>query len=91
MNAKEFGEKYPTRVEKEEALKRMTDDEIDELIKSQDNIYGKIFYSRFKSQRQTAFSGPTIGVIHPKGSTVKKNEDGTVTIVHPKKNNKQEK
>jgi len=90
MNAKEFGEKYPSREEKEEALKQMTDEEIDELIESQDNIYGKIFYSKFKSQRQTAFSGPTIGIIHPKGSTIKKNPDGRITIVPPRKNDEKE-
>ena len=52
MNVKEFQEKYPTRAEKEEALRQMTDEEIDELISTVDNIQGKIFYSKFKSQRE---------------------------------------
>ena len=30
----------------------MTDEEIDELISTMDNIHGKIFYSKFKSQRE---------------------------------------
>lgn len=50
MNAKEFGKLYPTKAEKEEALRQMSDDEIDELIKTQNNVYGKIFYSKFKSK-----------------------------------------
>ena len=31
----------------------------------------------------TGFAVPTIGVIHPKGSKVRKNSDGTITIVPP--------
>ena len=50
MNAREFGDKYPTKAEKEEALKQMSDEEIDELIETQNNVYGKIFYSKFKSK-----------------------------------------
>ena len=36
---------------KEEALKKMTDEEIDELIKASTNIYGKIFYSSYKKKK----------------------------------------
>lgn len=36
-------------------------------------------------KRGTAFAGDPIGVVHAKGSTIKKNPDGTVTIVPPKK------
>lgn len=35
-------------------------------------------------KKGTGFAAPTIGTIHPKGSTIKKNPDGTITIVHPK-------
>ena len=42
---------YPTKEAKEEALKKMTDEEIDELIKASTNIYGKIFYSTYKKKK----------------------------------------
>lgn len=48
----EFHEKYPTREEKEEALRNMTDEQIDEMIEAMPNIYGKIFYSRFKKNKK---------------------------------------
>ena len=48
---KEFSRKYPTREEKVEALKNMTDEEIDELIRDCPNIYGKIFYAQFKKNK----------------------------------------
>ena len=48
MTAREFGDMYPTKEEKIEALKRMSDEEIDELIRTQSNIYGKIFYKKYK-------------------------------------------
>ena len=47
MNSREFGDKYLTREEKEEALKQMTDEEIEELIRTQENLYGKIFYAKY--------------------------------------------
>ena len=37
------------------------------------------------TKRGTGFACPTIGIVHPKGSTIKKNADGTITIVPPKK------
>lgn len=54
MNIKEFNILYPTREDKERALADMPDDEIDELIKQCDNIYGKIFYSSFKSEKMAS-------------------------------------
>ena len=45
---KEFQERYKTREEKEEALKRMSNEEIDKLIEASSNIQAKIFYSKFK-------------------------------------------
>lgn len=45
---REFSAKYPTRKEKEEALRKMSDEEIDALIRDCPNIQGKIFYSKFK-------------------------------------------
>lgn len=38
-----------------------------------------------KSTKGTGFKAPTIGVRHPAGSTIKRNKDGTVSIVSPKK------
>ena len=46
----DFQRKYPTREEKENALKDMSDAQIDELIEAQPNIYGKIFYEKFRSK-----------------------------------------
>ena len=48
----EFQSKYPTKEEKEEALKKMTDEEIDELINSTTNIQARVFYSSFKHKEQ---------------------------------------
>lgn len=45
-----FQKKYPTRKEKEKALKEMSNEEIDRLIKASTNIQGKIFYSKFKKK-----------------------------------------
>ena len=45
MTVYEFQEKYPTKWEKIEAVSKLTDDEIDEIITSCDNVFGKIFYS----------------------------------------------
>ncbi len=46
-----FQLKCPTKEAKEEALKKMTDEEIDELIKASTNIYGKICYSSYKKNK----------------------------------------
>ena len=52
MTVKEFQELYPTREDKEKALSAMNDNEIDELIADSNNVYGKIFYSKFKSSQR---------------------------------------
>ena len=39
---------YPTKHEKEKALEAMSNEEIDHLISTSNNTYGKIFYSSFK-------------------------------------------
>ena len=39
-------------------------------------------------KKGTGFAGPTVGTVHPKGSTVKRNKDGTITIVPPKSKKK---
>jgi hypothetical protein len=44
----EFQAKYPTKAEKEEALRGMSNDQIDELIAASSNIQAKIFYASFK-------------------------------------------
>lgn len=51
MNSDEFQKAYPTKSEKEEALRKMSDEQIDALIKSTSNRYAKIFYSKFKTNR----------------------------------------
>lgn len=48
MTVDEFQKKYPTKAEKEKALKAMNNKEIDQLIKDSSNTYAKIFYSKFK-------------------------------------------
>lgn len=47
INVDEFQEKYKTKKEKEEALKSMSNEEIENLIKTSTNIYGKMFYKSF--------------------------------------------
>lgn len=54
MNVFEFQDKYPTKEEKEEAAKHMSDEELDEIISSCDNTYGKIFYSKLKERNRKA-------------------------------------
>ena len=44
----DFQKKYPTKEEKEEALKAMSNEQIDELINESTNIQAKVFYSSFK-------------------------------------------
>ena len=44
----DFQKKYPTKADKEKALKAMSNAEIDELIKASTNIQAKIFYKSFK-------------------------------------------
>ena len=43
-----FQRDYPTKAEKDEALSKMSNAEIDELIEASSNIQGKIYYSSFK-------------------------------------------
>ncbi len=38
--------------------------------------------------KKCSFNGPCIGTVHPKGSRIKKNPDGTVTVIEPKKKKK---
>lgn len=38
-----------------------------------------------KKRKGSGFDGPTIGKTLPKGTALKKNKDGTVTPVYPKK------
>lgn len=48
MNIKEFQQKFPSKQEKHKALLKMSNEEIDQLIASSTNTYGKIFYSKYK-------------------------------------------
>lgn len=45
-----FQSDYPTKADKEKALKSMTNAQIDELIKASGNVQAKIFYSSFKKK-----------------------------------------
>lgn len=47
LNVDEFQEKYKTKEQKENALKKMSNEEINNLIKTSTNIYGKNFYKSF--------------------------------------------
>ena len=46
----DFQQKYPTRADKEKALRRMSDSQIDKLISANPNVQAKIFYSKFRSE-----------------------------------------
>ena len=46
----DFQQQYPTKAEKEEALRNMTNEQIDELIEASSNIQAKIFYASFKKK-----------------------------------------
>lgn len=39
-------------------------------------------------KKGTSFKGPAIGTKHPKGSIVKRNADGTISVVSRKKGKK---
>ena len=45
-----FHTRYPTKQEKENALRNMANEEIDGLIKASPSVYGKIFYSHFRKE-----------------------------------------
>ena len=77
-----FQKAFPTKSDKEKALKRMSIDQIDELIDAGVTKQEKIFYASYKRKR-TGFAAPTIGTIYPKGSTILHNDDGTITIIPP--------
>jgi hypothetical protein len=52
MKVYEFQDLYPTREEREEKLKTMNNEEIDEIIKSCGTVQGKIYYSKFKKEEK---------------------------------------
>ena len=45
----DFQKKYPTRADKEKALRGMSNAQIDKLINASSSIQGKNFYSQFKT------------------------------------------
>ncbi len=47
---KKFQKKYKTREAKEEALKKMSNSDIEFLNYCSDTIYAKIFYSKFRKR-----------------------------------------
>lgn len=50
ISAGKLNELYKTREEREVVLQRMSNEEIDYLISTCNNIYGKIYYSKFKKK-----------------------------------------
>lgn len=38
--------------------------------------------------KKSSFNAPCIGTVHSKGTKIKKNPDGTITLVEPKKKKK---
>lgn len=51
MTIKEFPRIYPTKEEREDRLKTMSNNEIDEIIKLCVIVQAKIYYSKFKKGR----------------------------------------
>ena len=45
-----FRKEHPTRESKEQALRNMSNAQIDELIKASSNVQAKIFYASFKKK-----------------------------------------
>lgn len=33
--------------------------------------------------KNSGFDAPVYGTVHPKGTKIKKNKDGTITLIHP--------
>ena len=52
MTAMEFQKLYPTKEEREEAIKGLPDEEIDEIINSCGIVQAKIYYSQLKKRNQ---------------------------------------
>ena len=50
MTVFEFQKKYRTKEEREKALKKMTNDEINEIIKTCGTMQGKIYYGKFRKK-----------------------------------------
>lgn len=59
----EFQDEYPSREAREEFVRTLTNDEIDELINLCDSIQGKNYYSRLK--REAAREGGGMIFIFP--------------------------
>ncbi len=47
----EFQKKYPTKEAKANALRKMSDAQIDELIADCPNVQGKVWYKSFKKNK----------------------------------------
>jgi len=41
-----------------------------------------------KKNPGTAFADTPVGTVHPKGTKIKRNPDGTITLIEPKKTTK---
>ncbi len=76
-----FQKAFRTNTEIETALKRMTIEQIEELIDA--GLMAKQFYYDARKRRGTEFAAPTIGTLYPKGTTIQYKEDGKIIIVPP--------
>ena len=65
----------------ETVLKRMTIEQIDELIDA--GLMAKQSYYDARKRRGKGFAAPTIGTLYPKGSTMQYKEDGKIITVPP--------
>ena len=79
-----FQKAFRTNKEIETALKRMTIEQIEELIDA--GLMAKQYYYDARKRRGTGFAAPTIGTLYPKGSTIQYKEDGRIMIVSPTEN-----
>ena len=52
---RKFQEQNPSKNDKEKALSKMTDDEIDAMIEACPNIQAKIFYGSFKKANKKSY------------------------------------
>lgn len=79
-----FQKAFRTKTEIETALKRMTIEQIEELIDA--GLMAKQSYYDSRKRRETGFAAPTIGTFYPKGSTIRYKDDGRIIIVSPSDN-----
>ena len=78
---KYFQKAFPSKLDKETALAKMTYEQINELVTIASSPQEACYYA---SYLKSGFSGPTIGTVHPKGTKIIKLPDGRIRLVPPK-------